>query len=593
MPSIPSGIATVVLTGRYIRPDGTPLMGTLTFKPPAHLTIAGADIMSAGAASVELDATGSFAITLIATDDPGVQPSDWAYTVTEQLHRADTRTYPIKLPSTTPVVDLADIAPTDPDGGNYVVVQGPPGRPGSQLYSGTGAPASSLGVSGDYYIDTTSTNTRLYGPKGSTDWPSSSVFLTDQGAAVAALTARVTTVESNAAVAVGKTLALGNVSGSVVLDLAQARTFSCTLTGPTVFSFANWPAGQTTTEPTIIATQDATGGRSMSFTNVTWLPSGSPPAFQLGAGQVNVVPLFSSDNGTTVYGQGGSATGGGFGTYGDGSDGAVVLDGVNTYPFLGKSGNTYWLTRDTYLASLTIASGVTLQTGGGGTATFRLFCSGTISIGSGAFLASFINTAASGATGGTNLATGTLVPGANGPNGTTGGGVVGTNVSGANGGFGGRGGNASGGATTAGVNGVATMPTGASLPRALPWASAMSYLVAGVVGYFPGGASGSPGAGDGTNAGGGAGQGGNPLWVAALNIVNNGTIQSRGGNGGAATGGNAGGGGGGQGGPVVLIYGAYSGSGSISSLGGNGGASAGTGTAGASGGSGWIVRLTN
>ncbi len=385
---------------------------------------------------------------------------------------------------------------------------------------------------------------------------------------------------------------LGNVSGTVQVDLSQGRTFTCTITGNAVFQFINWPAGATATEPTIIAKQDATG-HTVSFTGVTWLPSGTPPSFQTGPNQTNVIPFFSPDNGTTIYGQGGSATGGGFGVYGDGSDGAAVLDGTNTYSsILGKSGNTYWLLRDVYLSSLTIASGVTLQLGGGGTGTFRAFCTGTVSVASSAFITTSINTAASGATGGSNGVASSVVVGATGPNGTTGGGVTGNNVAGASGGFGGRGGNAGGG-NTSGVNGVATMPTGATLPRALPFAAEMAYLTGGTKAYFPGGASGSPGAGDGTNAGGGAGAGGNPLWMAALSLANNGTIRSSGGAGAAGTGGNAGGGGGGQGGPIVLIYGSYSGSGSITSVGGNGGAAAGSGSAGASGGAGWIVRLTN
>jgi hypothetical protein len=386
---------------------------------------------------------------------------------------------------------------------------------------------------------------------------------------------------------------LGNVAGMVQLNLSLGSVFTCTVVGDAVFQFTGWPAGTVVAEPAVIATQDGTG-HSISYTGVTWLPSGSPPLFQTGAGQTNVNSFFSPDNGATVYGQGGSTTGGGFGTYGDGSDGAAVLDGTNTYSsILGKSGTTYWLLRDVYLSGLTIAAGVTLQLGGGATGTFRLLCNGTASIAATAFVTTSVNTAASGSTGGSNGVASSVVVGAAGPNGTTGGGVTGNNVAGANGGFGGKGGNASGGATTSGTNGVATMPAGASLPRALPWASAMSYLVAGTLAYFPGGASGSPGAGDGTNAGGGAGAGGNPLWMACQSLVNNGTIRASGGSGAAGTGGNAGGGGGGQGGPIVLIYGSYSGSGSIVSQGGNGAAGVGTGSAGASGGAGWIVRLTN
>ena len=45
---------------------------------------------------------------------------------------------------------------------------GPAGTPGTQILSGQGAPASSLGSTGDFYIDLASY--RLYGPKTSAGW---------------------------------------------------------------------------------------------------------------------------------------------------------------------------------------------------------------------------------------------------------------------------------------------------------------------------------------------------------------------------------------------------------------------------------------
>ncbi len=45
---------------------------------------------------------------------------------------------------------------------------GQDGEDGSQIFSGTGAPASSLGVEGDYYLDESSYE--LYGPKTSSGW---------------------------------------------------------------------------------------------------------------------------------------------------------------------------------------------------------------------------------------------------------------------------------------------------------------------------------------------------------------------------------------------------------------------------------------
>jgi hypothetical protein len=47
---------------------------------------------------------------------------------------------------------------------------GPAGQDGSQIYAGTGAPATSLGNAGDYYLDQGADN--LYGPKTSSGWGS-------------------------------------------------------------------------------------------------------------------------------------------------------------------------------------------------------------------------------------------------------------------------------------------------------------------------------------------------------------------------------------------------------------------------------------
>lgn len=169
--AIPSGIATVVVSGRYIRPDGTPLVGSITFEPPVHLMFPTADAISVGPATAALDANGAFTITLIATDVPGMQPQDWTYTVVERLYQTTGRTYHIALPAATPAVDLADIVPADPADGNYIPITGPPGKNGSQIYSGAGTPSSTVGADGDYYIDTTVGAVKLFGPKAGGAWP--------------------------------------------------------------------------------------------------------------------------------------------------------------------------------------------------------------------------------------------------------------------------------------------------------------------------------------------------------------------------------------------------------------------------------------
>ncbi|WP_371478565.1 hypothetical protein [Kitasatospora sp. NBC_00315] len=392
------------------------------------------------------------------------------------------------------------------------------------------------------------------------------------------------------------------VSGNVNLDVSTAAVFVCTLAGNTTFTFQNWPAGAVTTEPTVIAVQDSTGQHGISFTGVSWLPAGALPAFQTEPNEVNVTGFFSTDNGTTVYGQGAPvdgarsdgapADGGPSGFYGDGGDGAFVLDGTRTYAgVLGKSGSYYWLLRDLFASSVTVGSGVTLQLAGGATASYRLFCAGTLD--NAGSVVTYVNTASSGRTAGSNLATGTLKPGLNPPSGGTGAGAAGTGGAGRPGLSAGSGGGS--GARAGGAGGVSSLAAGYSLPQALPWAAMMAATgpnVTGGIDYFPGGAGGGAGAGDGTNAGGAGGPGGNPLFVAARKILNSGQIVAYGGGGGAGTGGDAGGGGGGQGGPVMVIHGGFTGN-DPKSVGGPGGAKQGNGNPGGAGGAGWVVRLAN
>ena len=60
--------------------------------------------------------------------------------------------------------------------GTPVSLKGAPaGQSGSNIYSGSGAPAADKGIEGDWYIDTV--NKRLYGPKTSTGWPTTYIGL--------------------------------------------------------------------------------------------------------------------------------------------------------------------------------------------------------------------------------------------------------------------------------------------------------------------------------------------------------------------------------------------------------------------------------
>ncbi|SED26716.1 hypothetical protein SAMN05216532_4004 [Streptomyces sp. 2231.1] len=165
--ALPPGLSTVTVTGTYLHPGGAPLKGSLVFRPePAILTSASLGTIVLGT----LDSNGAVTATLLATDDSDVTPTGWTYRVTERWDDASGRTYALSLPAAAPTVDLADVAPTAPSSGEYVVVTGPRGN---AVLSGVGTPSSSLGTNGDYYVDTAAypVSATMYGPKASGAWP--------------------------------------------------------------------------------------------------------------------------------------------------------------------------------------------------------------------------------------------------------------------------------------------------------------------------------------------------------------------------------------------------------------------------------------
>jgi hypothetical protein len=163
---LPAGLQTVNVSGQPLHPDGTPVRGAISFRPePAQITSADHDVILLGETSVPLDEAGSFTVTLLATDSAGTTPTGWTYRVTEHWYDAPGRSYPISLPAATPTVNLADIAPTAPAVGEYVVVTGPAGPQGPAGPTGATGPA---GVQGEQGPAGTAGATGPAGPKGDT-----------------------------------------------------------------------------------------------------------------------------------------------------------------------------------------------------------------------------------------------------------------------------------------------------------------------------------------------------------------------------------------------------------------------------------------
>jgi pectate lyase-like protein len=294
---------------------------------------------------------------------------------------------------------------------------------------------------------------------------------------------------------------------------------------------------------------------------------------QTGTGSASAAPAWTSVASIQDYG----------GLFGDGSDGAVALNGTNTYTgFATLAGSTYTLSRDIFATSLTISSGVTLLVNG-----FRVFCQGAVTNG-GTISFNGITTVSS--AGGAHTNSGTVQGGAVGGNGAAAAtGANGTvNAGSAGSGSGGNGGNGS--STSGGPLRPANFST--PFPYRTPGpAVSGTFTVAGAACSVCGGNGGSGGGGDGTNSGGGGGGGAGIIIIVAWSVVNSGTISAAGGNGFTPTTGNCGGGGGGGGGLIIVYTLSAWTAGTTSVAGGTPGSGVGTGTAGTAGGAGSVLNV--
>jgi hypothetical protein len=277
------------------------------------------------------------------------------------------------------------------------------------------------------------------------------------------------------------------------------------------------------------------------------------------------------------------------GVFGDGSDGAVTLDGTVTVPWASKNGSAYTLTRDVFASSLTVGSGVTLNFGAG----YRVFCRGTFT--SNGTLANAGNAgSATGAAGGATGSGPTGGGGRAGGAGSTGAGAAGSNAlvnAGNLAGAGGAGSSGAAGAAGATSNNVTPAPGAFKTPFPLLVGAYADFNAVTQVTGAPGGGGGG---GDGTNPGGGGGSGGGTVAIFAYSFTSNGDINAPGGAGGTPTAGDCGGGGGGGGGWIVIFtaYTPWTNNGTTNVAGGAAGAGVGTGAAGTAGTAGYLFAAS-
>lgn len=85
------------------------------------------------------------------------------------------------------------------------------------------------------------------------------------------------------------------------LDLRLGNVFNISITSNTTFTFINPPASGTLQSATLIIKQDATGGRTGSFTNSIWT-DGVAPTLTTTANKTDVLTFFTVDGGSNYFG---------------------------------------------------------------------------------------------------------------------------------------------------------------------------------------------------------------------------------------------------------------------------------------------------
>lgn len=95
---------------------------------------------------------------------------------------------------------------------------------------------------------------------------------------------------------------LGNISGTVSIDLTSGNLVECTLTGNTTFNFNNPSSNPSGNSFTLILQQDGTGGHSLTWPSSVQWDSGSAPGFSTNANDKHMVSFVSPDSGTTWIG---------------------------------------------------------------------------------------------------------------------------------------------------------------------------------------------------------------------------------------------------------------------------------------------------
>lgn len=125
---------TATITATFRNTSGQPLAGAVAFTPETTGPILDAegDVVLMPTPVVFLIENGVMdTATLIATDDPDLNPTGWTYKVSIRVSGHDRETFSIEVPAGT-TSDLADLAPVATSTGHIRTVPGPKGDKGDK-----------------------------------------------------------------------------------------------------------------------------------------------------------------------------------------------------------------------------------------------------------------------------------------------------------------------------------------------------------------------------------------------------------------------------------------------------------------------------
>lgn len=139
---LPAGIATVVITGLVLDPDGSPASGSIDFIPSVPVLYLGPKVVTLPAKVSAVLVAGAFpdGFKLPATDDTAGNPTSWTWRVVERITGG--RSFDVYLAKSPTTVDYSVLSPVPTSAGVPVVV-GPVGPAGP-----SGGPAGPQGLTG-------------------------------------------------------------------------------------------------------------------------------------------------------------------------------------------------------------------------------------------------------------------------------------------------------------------------------------------------------------------------------------------------------------------------------------------------------------